>query len=697
MHRLRHLRGELPGRSHRREIRKFVTSSVFKKPGDISVKECPQVLKRGGFMITGKYLVAVSIWLPVAAALLCWLGQSYSLRNIVLYLTGIILAVCALGLFLSGPFDYQPGEIWGLSWNTAISAADFALLALILYIGWRQRHKLIIILAAIQALLLICFDFGLGGSEIEPVPAFAVDHLAIIMALIINIVGSLICIYGVKYIAEHEEQHPVAKSRQPRFMFWLIIFLGAMNGLVFANNLYWMYFFWEVTTFCSFQLIGHDQSDEAIGNACRALWMNSLGGAAFALGLVILLRYGGGDYLSMQYLLSHHTAAGATGAILLAVSMLVLAGMTKSAQLPFQSWLLGAMVAPTPVSALLHSSTMVKAGVYLILRLAPVYAGTYLSSMTAIAGAFTFLAASVLAISQSNAKRVLAYSTVANLGLIIACAGINTPTAISAAIVLIIFHAVSKGLLFLCTGYVEHEIGSRDIEAMEGLADRLPAAATIFTIGIISMFLPPFGMLVGKWAAIESAAQLPLAAFLLVLASAVTALFWLKWLGRMLEGRPGAIAQREIMDSHYIASLGGLTAAAVLLSIFIGPVVNSMVTPAVTQYYFSPGLEANLETIAAGSGGLFSVWPLFILLALIAVAAGFLYQPRKVKNPPVYLCGENAGLPESTVFMTTGENMGEVKLSNYYFTGFLNEARWSRVVNRVGLIMILLLLGVTLW
>ncbi|HBQ27231.1 MAG TPA: oxidoreductase, partial [Syntrophomonas sp.] len=178
------------------------------------------------------------------------------------------------------------------------------------------------------------------------------------------------------------------------------------------------------------------------------------------------------------------------------------------------------MVAPTPVSALLHSSTMVKAGVYLVVRMAPAYQGTYLSDLVAVAGAFTFLTASVLAVTQSNAKRVLAYSTIANLGLIIACAGINTPVAISAAIALIIFHAVSKGLLFLSTGVIEHNIGSRDIEDMGGLVDRMPVTTIIVAIGVLSMFLPPFGMLVGKWASLEASTQLPLVALMFVLASA---------------------------------------------------------------------------------------------------------------------------------------------------------------------------------
>jgi len=647
-------------------------------------------------MITGKYLLGVSIWLPVVAALLCLLLKRYNVRNIVAYLTGIILAACSIGMLYVEPFDYQPEGLLGISWNTIITAADFGLLAFILYIGIKQKHSLITILAIAQALLLGYFDFVLGGGHAAPQPAFVIDNLAIIMALIINIVGSLICIYGVKYIAEHEEHHHLVKSRQSRFMFWLIIFLGAMNGIVFSNNICWMFFFWEVTTFCSFQLIGHDLSDEAIRNACRALWMNSLGGVAFATALVLLMKYGSGDFLSMRFLLSHAGTHAIGGGLLLAVALMVFAGMTKSAQLPFQSWLLGAMVAPTPVSALLHSSTMVKAGVYLILRLAPVYAGTYLSDMVAVAGGFTFLVTSILAISQSNAKRVLAYSTIANLGLIIACAGINTPVAISAAIVLIIFHAVSKGLLFLCTGFVEHNIGSRDIEDMEGLADRMPITTVIYTVGIISMFLPPFGMLIGKWAAIEAAVQLPLVGFMMVMASAVTAIFWIKWLGRMLQGIPGALRKTEPMAVHYKISLGGLAAGAVLLGLFIVPLIAKLVAPAVTNYYSNPGLGAATGTIAAGSNGAFVVWPLFALIIVVMLVAGIMYKPARIKQVPVYMCGENSGGLSSADYITTGETVTALSLSNYYFTSLINEDGWNRVVNSLAVIMIIVLLGVTI-
>lgn len=637
-------------------------------------------------------MLLILILLPIAAALMMLLsGSNYTLRNIITYAAGIILAVCSVVLLFNGPFEFQ---VQG-AWNQVVTIVDFCLLAFIMYIGIQRRHALIILFAIIQILMVAYFEFFMGGGHAEVTPTFAVDRLAMIMAFIINIIGSLICIYGVKYIKEHEEHHPIEKSRQHRFMFWLVIFLGAMNGIVFSNNLYWMAFFWEATTLCSFQLIGHDLNPEAIRNACRALWMNLLGGAAFIGAVIYLFAVGSGEYLSIRFLLENTSILEVRGAILVGIALLVFAGMTKSAQLPFQSWLLGAMVAPTPVSALLHSSTMVKAGVYLVLRLAPIYAGTTLSNMVAAVGAFTFLITSFLAISQSNAKRVLAYSTIANLGLIVACAGINTPTAISAAIVLIIFHAVSKGLLFLCTGYIEHKIGSRDIEDMEGLADSMPLVTVFVTIGIISMFLPPFGMLVGKWAAVEAASELPVIAIMFVLASAVTALFWIKWLGRLLEGKPGNIQlRRESMDLNYLISLGGLSIGAVLLGIFITPLINYLIAPVTRQFYTDPGLWAGGGSILSGSGGAFVFWPLFVLLGLIIVVSGLIYKPR---NEPasVYLCGENSGLPDSTRYVTTGEGVSELKLSNYYFGNLIDEVKWNKVVNVLAGLLILILLGVT--
>ena len=167
------------------------------------------------------------------------------------------------------------------------------------------------------------------------------------------------------------------------------------------------------------------------------------------------------------------------------------------------------MVAPTPSSALLHSATMVKAGVYMLVRLALAMNGNYVGEMVYLCGGFTFLVASCLAIAQSDGKKVLAYSTISNLGLIVDCSGAGYQETIWAALFLIIFHAVSKSMLFQCVGAIENTIGSRDIEDMEGLAVRYPKLAFILMVGIAGMFLAPFGMLISKWAALKAFVDAP--------------------------------------------------------------------------------------------------------------------------------------------------------------------------------------------
>src|SRR5450830_1730117 len=470
-------------------------------------------------------LVAVAVLLPLVAGLICYFVRSSAVRTFTVVVTAIALIVVSLLLLQNGPFEYSPPPMAGMEWGTIILVADMALLVLFLALGIYLKNVLVTVFAVAQGAIMGYVEFGMGiHTEVQP--AFFVDELSIIMALVISIVGSLICVYALEYMKDHEQHLHLEKSRQPRFFFYMVLFLGAMNALVFSNNLLWVYFFWEVTTLCSFMLIRHDLTEVSMANATRALWMNSLGGVAFTAGIMFMLQQA--HTLSLKELISGQTPGVA---IILPLSLLVFAGFTKAAQMPFQSWLLGAMVAPTPVSALLHSSTMVKAGVYLIVRLAPAYVDTHLSTIVAVAGAFTFLLTATLAISQSNAKRVLAYSTISNLGLIIACAGINTSLAIRAAIMLIIFHAISKALLFLCTGTIEHLIGSRDIEDMEGVAAKLPITGLITVIGVITMLLPPFAVLISKWAAIEASVNMPPIALIFIVGSAATTLFWVTWVG----------------------------------------------------------------------------------------------------------------------------------------------------------------------
>jgi ech hydrogenase subunit A len=388
--------------------------------------------------------------------------------------------------------------------------------------------------------------------------------------------------------------------------------------------------------------------------------MNLLGGVAFAIAILYLATQAGGIMGINELLVSGKAI------VLVPVVLIGFAGLTKAAQLPFSSWLVGAMVAPTPVSALLHSSTMVKAGVYILVRLAPIFQATFAGYVLAFIGALTFLIASGIAISQSNAKRVLAYSTIANLGLIVACAGIGTAEAIWAAILLIIFHAISKSLLFLAVGTVEHKIESRDIEDMNGLIMRMPKVAAMMVIGIAGMFLAPFGMLISKWAAIQAFIDAPFGfifAIILAFGSALTLFFWAKWMGRLIVVTlKQENLEKDIDNNIWIAlvSLAGLTA----ITCYIFPVNSStLIEPFLMQNYGSVAQLSQDNIIIM----------MMMLFLIVLLPLSILLPQTKYRHLTPYMGG-----------MTTNADLSyngaiglkrDLKLSNYYITPWFGEVK----------------------
>ncbi|HEX3026396.1 MAG TPA: proton-conducting transporter membrane subunit, partial [Clostridia bacterium] len=365
----------------------------------------------------------------------------------------LIAAAVALGVDVlkNGPILLKTEEF---SWvGGVVTLIDAVTLIAILYFGIRMREWKVIVPSVLQAAAVVYLE--VIKRPREPELLVNLDNLSLVMVLIASVIGPLVAIFALGYMERHEAHHK-GKSRQHIFFSVIFLFLTAMNVISISDNFMHLYAFWEITTLCSFLLIGYDKNRKSFLSAKRALWLNSVGGLFFVAGIIFIVNMSGS--LSISDLVSGGAVSGYLAA---GVLLICCAGFVKSAQLPFQPWLLGAMVAPTPVSALLHSSTMVKAGVYIIVRLSPVFGGHMTGYLVAVVGAFTFMAASALAIGQSNGKRVLAYSTIANLGLIIACAGLGGAEALSAAIFLMIYHAVSKGLMFLCVGTVELGIGSR--------------------------------------------------------------------------------------------------------------------------------------------------------------------------------------------------------------------------------------------
>lgn len=625
------------------------------------------------------FVVFTLVCLPLAGGLLAWLAPWRALRSAIVCLTAALTALAGVYAVSTGPFSLSLG-----AWNGPLAAAcELGLIALIIYFAWDARAWLIIGLCAVQ-LALCGVEWFRGPGHIPMIedPVFVLDTLSGILVIIISVIGALILMYATGYMRAHAAHAPATSAGDRRFFLVLTGFLGLMNGLVLANNVRWLGVFWEGTTLCSFLLIGHEGTTEARANSLRALLINVFGGVAMSLGGLLAARHG---VDSLEGIMSARLMAP--------MALLCIAALAKSAQFPFQSWLLGAMVAPTPVSALLHSATMVKAGSYLILRLAPTFEGSLLLNVIALAGGFTFAVAAALAVSQNNAKRVLAYSTISNLGLIVACAGIATPLAYAAALMILCFHAASKALLFLCVGAIEQKIGSRDIEDMGSLLYTMPVTACVTIAGMLTMLMPPFGMLMSKLMAIEAAIDNPVVVLLVIAGSALTVFFWAKWIGRMqtvsyhpryqIEQMP--FSMMSVLIALCIVVLGGGVASMAVYRMVIEPLALRT---------FAHASERALAALHAA--GTLHTWPVLVFPLLAALAWLFTiarFDASHVRLP--YLAGENLDETElSYKFRSIKDEPAVAWTMSLYFKRTLNEARITPWANLIAWLLVLSLLGV---
>jgi ech hydrogenase subunit A len=635
-------------------------------------------------ILSAENLSVLLIVLPFCSAAMCTLIRSGKIRTVVILSSGGMLVAAALILIGRTPFHFSPKPILGVPLTVGVEMLDFFLLAVILYLGFRHRSWIIKALALLQIFFLAYFEFFLVKDRVSSATIFC-DHLSLLMILIINLVGVLICFQAIVYMKNHEDHLQPPVSKQPRFFGVMLLFLGAMNGLALSNDMRLFYFFFELTTLCSFLLIAHDGSEEATGSAVRALWMNSLGGAAFIIGLV--LAYPDTGMLELKPVLV--SGKMGSGWYLFGIALLCFAAFTKSAQFPFQSWLLGAMVAPTPVSALLHSSTMVKIGVYLVLRLAPAMSGTFLSQCVAVFGGFTFLCAAALAVGQSNGKKVLAYSTISNLGLIFACAGLNTSQAIIAGMLLIVFHAVIKALLFLCVGAIEQRIASRDIEDMRGLYADMPLTALMTVMGVIMMIMPPFGLLLSKWMAMEAAAGNLYVIMMITLGSALTVMYWARWAGTLMSDPFAGRFKPERQPLLTWLTLGALCAGAGLLSMAAPWLYQGMV-PALSQGYLPP--FTSHKGILENPYGVFAVLPLSLVAVLgFAVAILAVKRASRARVVKPYLSGVQ--LAESGIFIGPMNQPLKAEAKNYYLSSIFGEKKLTTWINLAAGVLLTLMAG----
>ncbi|MBS4190725.1 Na+/H+ antiporter subunit A [Bacillus sp. FJAT-49705] len=396
-----------------------------------------------------------------------------------------------------------------------ISPFLLAILVPILYKSFRQIHTGWFVLP----LPILLFSYFLSFLSIqEPItksvpwiPFLGIDFIAkidglsLLFALLITGIGSLVVLYSVYYLSKDKE-------KLNTFYVYLLLFMGAMLGVVLSDNLIVLYMFWEFTSFSSFLLIGYwYHKEKSRYGAQKSMIITVFGGLSMLGGIILLYIMTGSFNISeiMEIVpsISDHTL------FIPALLCFLVGAFTKSAQFPFHIWLPDAMEAPTPVSAYLHSATMVKAGIYLVARMSPVFAaeGLWLWLVGGV-GIITLFWGSFNAVKQTDLKAILAYSTISQLGMIMSLLGIGAAAlhfegieksvyaaAITAAVFHLINHATFKGSLFMVVGIVDHETGTRDIRKLGGLMNFMPITFTLAIIGTFSMAgLPPFNGFLSK-------------------------------------------------------------------------------------------------------------------------------------------------------------------------------------------------------
>ena len=548
----------------------------------------------------------------------------------------------------------------------------------------RSLHTLAVIFAGISGLaalgmlplasssVAVRIPFGGIFGDFTLVP----DGLGVLIAVIATVVGSLAVIFSINYMREHEEQ-------LARYYALILFFIGAMAGLGLSGNLLFTFVFWEITALCSYALISFFNDDpKAVTGGIKALIMTQFGGVGLLAGALLIFAYLGNTQIS-NFLAQAHTLPENILS-LMAFGFLV-AAAAKSAQVPLHSWLPDAMEAPTPVTALIHAATMVNAGVYLLARFYPAFAGVPgWCTAVVVVGLLSALLAGLMALAAADIKRVLAYSTVSQLGFMVYAVGTGS---IFASQLHLLSHAIFKALLFLAAGAVITAVGTRDLHSMGGLGKKMPFVRAVFVIGTLGLVgLPLANGFFSKDLILEGGlANGPLWAYIVMLICVgITALYslrlvWMVFYGSPHGSEPAHDALPAMRISLIILAIGTLTTW-----LLAGP-LNRILAATLPFHQIAPGTTLGMV------GKIFLAAPTWIALGMIAVGFGLWIKRAALVNltrtlKPAIASGLGFEWFNQQVVNLTTRTASIMQLSQ---TGQLN---WNIAGILGGLLLILLVL-----
>ncbi len=502
---------------------------------------------------------------------------------------------------------------------------------------------------------------------------FYIDGLGLFFALLITGIGSLVVLYSIYYLSKAE--------KLGHFYVYLLLFMGAMLGVVLSDNLFVLYTFWELTSISSFLLIGYwYEREKSTSGALKSMMITVFGGLAMLGGFLLMADITGST--SIRGIIESADLVIESSLFPFILIMVLLGAFTKSAQFPFHTWLPDAMEAPTPVSAFLHSATMVKAGIYLVARLSLVFAGTDLFFLIVSGfGLLTLCWGSYMAVRQTDLKAILAYSTISQLGMIMAMLGFGTEVAVLAAVFHILNHATFKGSLFMVAGIIDHETGTRDIRRLGGLFTFMPITATLAFFGTFSMAgfpLPFLNGFLSKEMFFKSSLEFdhastivgavsPLFPYLAVGGSIFTFVYSIMLFFRTFTGK-----QRDTLPKQpHEAPIGMLLSPIVLVLLVI---IIAFIPNVFGHALLSPMVDS--ITGVAGKTHI-EFWhgfgpELYMSLAVLGLGTAFYLTRQKWENIYKVLPGKLSAA-KAYDGMINGLLSGSKKLTNFYMTGSLRH------------------------
>jgi NADH-quinone oxidoreductase subunit L len=512
--------------------------------------------------------------------------------------------------------------------------------------------------------------------------SFVADGLGVFLAAVATVIGSLAVIFSIDYMK--------GEAQLGRYYALVLFFIGAMAGLVLTSNLLLVFVFWEITALCSYALISfHNDDPKAVAGGIKALIITQIGGIGLLVGALLVYSYMGTFDIPTFLAQSGKLPAGILA--LMAFGFLI-AAAAKSAQFPFQTWLPDAMEAPTPISALIHAATMVNAGVYLLARFFPAFApvpGWRLAVI--LVGMLSALLAAVMALVANDLKRVLAYSTVSQLGFMVYAIGAG---GIYASMFHLLSHAVFKALLFLGAGAVIHSVGTRDMRLMGGLGKKMPFIRTVFVIGALALSgLPILNGFWSKELVLESGLSgSPSWTYVIMLIVAgITALYTFRCVWMVFYGQPRSELHAHDAGTAMRVALWPLAIGTLTTWLLAGPFSNMLSS---SLPFHAIEAKNTLQVLAE----ILTAPATYIALVVIALGLAAWWQRDRLGGLVKSLKGLAAAASNSFGFEAI--NSGIVKVTQdsaeglrVTQTGLLN---WNvlAIVAALVIVLVILVLGV---